>query len=171
VADLDALQGQPPQQAAVQALRSALPGIELWLDAGFGAPEDAAPSDAGVVPVLASETLRTLHGIDARRHVLSLDQRDGRPLDRAGCWQTARAWPERVIVMTLESVGAGTGPDLDTLAAVRARAAPGTQLIGAGGLRDAVDLQTAGAAGAWGWLVASALHDGRIGASMAATAS
>ncbi|MDE2157499.1 MAG: nickel transporter, partial [Burkholderiales bacterium] len=44
---------------------------------------------------------------------------------------------------------------------LRARA-PASALIGAGGIRDAADLAQAAAAGAEGWLVASALHEGRL---------
>jgi phosphoribosylformimino-5-aminoimidazole carboxamide ribotide isomerase len=36
------------------------------------------------------------------------------------------------------------------------------QWVGAGGLRDAADLAAASRAGAQAWLVASALHDGRL---------
>ena len=43
--------------------------------------------------------------------------------------------------------------------------APGAALIGAGGIRDAADLERAEAAGATAWLVASALHDGRLPAA------
>jgi uncharacterized protein related to proFAR isomerase len=67
-------------------------------------------------------------------------------------------WPKRLIVMTLERVGSGAGPDLDTLQAVR-RLAPEAMLIGAGGIRSEDDLARAAAAGADAWLVASALHD------------
>ena len=92
---------------------------------------------------------------------LSLDRRDGRRLDEAGCWDAPELWPQRVIVMTLERVGSNEGPDLDTIAAVR-RKAPGAMVIGAGGIRHAADLVAAGLAGADAWLVASALHDGRL---------
>ncbi|MBU6259009.1 MAG: nickel transporter, partial [Burkholderiales bacterium] len=97
----------------------------------------------------------------AQPGVLSLDRRDGRRLDRAGCWDAPELWPARVIAMTLERVGADAGPDLDTLRELRARA-PASALIGAGGIRDAADLAQAAAAGAEGWLVASALHEGRL---------
>ena len=66
--------------------------------------------------------------------------------------------------MTLDRVGSAEGPDLASLAAVRA-IAPRAALIGAGGVRDLADLRAAAAAGATGWLLASALHDGRIAAS------
>ena len=172
-ADLDALMGGEPQHDVVRAVLQALPEIELWLDAGFA---DAAMADAArerigsvaqrVVPVFGSESLRSraaLQGCfaDGRDGLLSLDRRDGRRLDEAGCWEEPALWPRRVIVMTLERVGADSGPDLDTLREVQARS-PATQLIGAGGVRNAADLALASDAGAEAWLVASALHDGRL---------
>lgn len=172
-ADLDALMGGQAQHDIVRAVLRALPELELWLDAGFA---DAAMADAArerigsvaqrVVPVYGSESLRSraaLQGCFAggRDGLLSLDRRDGQRLDEAGCWEAPALWPQRVIVMTLERVGADAGPDLDTLHEVQARS-PATRLIGAGGIRDAADLERAGAAGAHAWLVASALHDGRL---------
>lgn len=166
-ADLDALLGGAVQADVLRAVLSALPDVELWLDAGFAEPAaaDALRDTMGalrerVVPVFGSESLRTAQGLP-RGAILSLDRRDGRALDPAGCWNAAPHWPERVIVMTLERVGAGSGPDLDTLRAVQQRS-PTTLLIGAGGIRDEADLAHAAAAGAHAWLVASALHDGRI---------
>ncbi len=177
VADLDALQGRPVQAAVLHAIALALPGIELWVDAGFA---DAAPAAAlraqlgDAAPrwraVFGSESLRSRAALEgcfgtrgqAGDHaVLSLDRRDGTRLDAAGCWDLPALWPRHVIVMTLERVGADAGPDLDTLRDVQVRS-PATALVGAGGIRDADDLDRAGAAGAWAWLVASALHDGRL---------
>jgi len=179
VADLDALTGGAAQADVVRAMLQALPALELWLDAGFAdvpaadrLRERIGPLANRVVPVFASESLRSLDALRAafapsRAHgsgVLSLDRRDGRRLDPAGCWDHPELWPARVIVMTLERVGADTGPDLDTLRAVQARA-PAAQLVGAGGIRNADDLALAQGAGAHAWLVASALHDGRLPAA------
>jgi phosphoribosylformimino-5-aminoimidazole carboxamide ribotide isomerase len=69
-----------------------------------------------------------------------------------------------VIVMTLDRVGAYEGPDLDTFDAIRQRAGTRT-LIGAGGIRDRVDLDAAARSGAHAWLVGSALHDGKLTAA------
>jgi phosphoribosylformimino-5-aminoimidazole carboxamide ribotide isomerase len=172
-ADLDALMGGEPQHDVVRAVLQALPEIELWLDAGFAeaAMADAARQRIGsvaqrVVPVFGSESLRSraaLQGCfaEGRNGLLSLDRRDGQRLDEAGCWEAPALWPRRVIVMTLERVGADSGPDLDTLREVQARS-PVTRLIGAGGVRNAADLALASEAGADAWLVASALHDGRL---------
>lgn len=172
VADLDALTGGPPQADALRGLLRALPGIELWLDAGFAdaaaaAALRAALGEAGarMRPVFGSESLRSREALascfDDGSGVLSLDRRDGRRLDAAGCWDAADLWPQRVIVMTLERVGSDAGPDLQTIAEVRAKA-PRAVVIGAGGVRHAADLEAAGAAGADAWLTASALHERRL---------
>lgn len=176
IADLDALQGGTAQVNALRSVLQALPQIEIWLDAGFA---DAASSAAlraqlgddaaRLVSVFASESLRSRQAFEqciasSPQAVLSLDRRDGQRLDAAGCWQLPALWPQRVIVMTLEHVGADAGPDLATLRSVQSRA-PGAALIGAGGIRGAADIARAEAAGATAWLVASALHDGRLPAA------
>ncbi|MBT9525144.1 MAG: nickel transporter [Rhizobacter sp.] len=174
VADLDALQGGVGHVAVVRQLLEALPGIELWLDAGFADVSQAQALCAGLgpmaerlVPVFGSESLRSRAALEAcftsevRRQgsgILSLDRRNGERLDAAGCWESPALWPARVIVMTLERVGAGTGPDLATLRGVAALS-PRAQLIGAGGIDSEADLALAREAGASAWLVASALHD------------
>ena len=177
VADLDALMGGAAQPQILQSLLQGLPAIELWIDAGFADADAArqllaglAPFAERVVPVFASESLPSraalqqcfdASGPAAARAALSLDRRDGRRLDAAGCWDAPELWPQRVIVMTLERVGSDAGPDLDTMRDVR-RLAPQATLVGAGGVRSQDDLARARDAGADAWLVASALHDGRL---------
>lgn len=188
LADLDALQGGAPQTAVIARLLRALPGLTLWLDAGLRRPADlqalaetlgcplaaGAPLDAnaspGLRPVWASEALPDAAALQAAlpdaaartTGLLSLDRRGDTPLDPAGCWDRPEAWPDSLILMTLERVGSGEGPDLDLLRRLRA-AVPGKCWIGAGGLRGPADVEEAAAAGASAWLVASALHAGRLG--------
>lgn len=172
-ADLDALTGGEAQARVLRDVLQAMPRLEFWVDAGF-ADADAADrlrqrigsGAERVVPIFASESLRSVQALQAcfprpDAGVLSLDRRDGQRLDAAGCWDLPQLWPDRVIVMTLERVGADSGPDLATLRDVQSRS-PATRLIGAGGVRHADDLALAAAAGAHAWLVASALHDGRL---------
>lgn len=175
IADLDALMGGPLQFDILAALLDHLPAVHIWLDGGF---RDAAAIDAlrqrlgaradRVTPIVASESLpdalTARHCLEAHRThcILSLDRRQGSLLDAAGCHAHPEWWPDRVIVMTLDRVGADAGPDLDAVRALQALR-PEVRLIGAGGIRDAADLQRAAASGAHAWLVASALHDGRIG--------
>ena len=117
-------------------------------------------------PVIASESLADLRALDAlaadERAILSLDSRLSAPMDPAGVWQRPDLWPPTVIVMTLDRVGADAGPDVDALAALVARAPHVHAWVGAGGVRHAADLAAAHRAGAHAWLVASALHDGKL---------
>jgi phosphoribosylformimino-5-aminoimidazole carboxamide ribotide isomerase len=99
--------------------------------------------------------------------ILSLDHRAGRMIVHPDAppsslpSSTPSRWPRRVIAMTLDQVGAYEGPDLATFNAIRAKAGE-RAVIGAGGIRHAADLAAAAASGAPAWLVASALHDGRL---------
>ncbi len=177
VADLDALTGGAVQAALLSRLLKHDPGLTLWLDAGFA---DATAFDAlcgelarlgadaeRVVPVFASESLASPAQAaaalrDRTRSILSLDRHGEETLDPAGLWRATALWPQRLILMALERVGAYDGPALELLQSVRAQAPGGTRLVGAGGIRHADDLTGAAAAGADAWLVASALHDRRI---------
>lgn len=175
IADLDAITGRPAQAATLRRLVDALPGVSFWLDAGFAdrAAADALLAAVGggdITPVFGSETLASAAALSqafAPRNaldvpgILSLDRLAGEVRDAAGCWQAPALWPDRVIAMTLERVGSDSGPDLDLIATLRARA-PAARIIGAGGIRGPQDLRDAEAAGAAAWLVASALHDGRL---------
>ncbi|SAL05100.1 1-(5-phosphoribosyl)-5-[(5-phosphoribosylamino)methylideneamino] imidazole-4-carboxamide isomerase [Caballeronia calidae] len=178
VADLGAILSRGAHDHALAALCDALgDGLRIWLDAGFTAfaPMRAlveritrlsrSASPAAIVPVFGTETLLDIGAIAEAsacgfEPILSLDYRGGRAL---GSTRTESAWwPSRVIVMTLDHVGAYAGPDLDTFAAVRALAG-GREVIGAGGIRDDADLALADGSGACAWLVASAIHDGTLG--------
>jgi uncharacterized protein related to proFAR isomerase len=180
VADLDAILGGAAQVRVLQALLQGLPGLrELWLDAGFtGAASVRALRDAlrgagcsaaeaaRLQPVMGSESLPSLAALQEvlavfPQALLSLDIRGAQRLDPAGCWARPDLWPPRVIAMSLHRVGCGGGPDLALFAALRALR-PAAQWFGAGGLRHEADLRSAGAHGAAGWLVASALHDGGL---------
>jgi phosphoribosylformimino-5-aminoimidazole carboxamide ribotide isomerase len=188
VADLDGIMRGAPQRHALLRLAQAIPGIELWLDAGF-TDRDAAnaltaplrANGANVTPVFGSESLRAPNNESSiqpagangnanprdaipRDAILSLDRRHDTPLGDPAWWRDASAWPSRVIVMSLERVGSFEGPDVAAIADVRSRACE-RQIIGAGGIRNADDLRAAEAAGAHAWLIASALHERRIAAA------
>ncbi|MDI4664191.1 nickel transporter [Xanthobacter autotrophicus] len=172
VADLDAIAGTGGHGEVVAALGKAFPQLDLWVDAGEATAAqvrarvacgrgtgvvgtESLPDAAAAVEVLAEPGV-----------ILSLDHDAAGPRGPAVIHEDARLWPGRVIVMTLARVGSGEGPDLDALARTAARAArAGRQpsLYAAGGVRGPEDLVRLAAAGAAGVLVATALHDGRIG--------
>ena len=172
VADLDAIQGGEAQLDTLRRLLALRDDLCLWLDAGLsGSAAGAAlrhalgASGERVRLVYGSESLAadgTSRGIAEDPHaILSLDCRLARPLDPAGLWTRPDLWPRTIIVMTLDRVGAAAGPDLATLARMRAQA-PDRIWVGAGGVRNRGDLHSAATAGASAWLVASALHDGTL---------
>jgi phosphoribosylformimino-5-aminoimidazole carboxamide ribotide isomerase len=69
-----------------------------------------------------------------------------------------------IIALDLARVGTGGGVDVQLIARVRA-AAPRVTLLAGGGIRGLDDLMRLAEAGCDGALVATALHDGRIGAT------
>jgi phosphoribosylformimino-5-aminoimidazole carboxamide ribotide isomerase len=174
VADLGAILGRGADIETLAALRRALgDSVAIWLDAGFSGFAsmhalferivrlESSVDAATLVPVFGTETLLEENAIaDARaaghEPILSLDYRGGHAL---GAVRVDSAWwPSRVIVMTLDHVGANAGPDLDTFAAVRAMAGE-RFVVGAGGVRHRDDLARGAQCGAHAWLVASAIHD------------
>ena len=176
VADLDAIEGAiegtGDNRIALAGLKAAFPEVRFWVDAGFRQPDEVhafLALDHGD-PVLGSESLagmETLAALKAdpawRRIVLSLDFRD-RFVGPPDLLTRTDLWPRRIIAMTLARVGSGEGPDVTRLAEVR-RAAPHADLFAAGGVRHGGDLRALASQGIAGALVATALHDGRIGAA------
>ena len=163
VADLDAILGRGDHRQALAGLTRRWPGVEFWVDAGLADAEVVAawPRALGR-PVLGSESLASpgvvLTAPDA---VLSLDFRDGSFLGPADLATDPACWPDDIIVMDLNRVGSGRGPDTGRLAALRAKA-PEKRFHGAGGTRNPADLEAWREAGAAGVLLASALHDGGL---------
>ena len=168
VADLDAIEGRGDNGATLRRLRAQCPGVSLWVDNGIADTAAAARwLDAGIGSlVLGSETqsdaalMRSF--TDDDRVILSLDYRGDAFQGPREIRDAPSAWPARIIVMTLARVGSGAGPDLDRLAEVR-RIAAGRRIYAAGGVRDAGDLAALARTNVAGALVATALHDGRLG--------
>lgn len=167
IADLDAIEARPPNDAAIRSIAEAVPGVELWVDNGIG---DAPAALAWLERwphclVIGSESQRNPVTIvslrDEPRVLLSLDFRGDVFQGPAVLLDDPSLWPARVIVMTLARVGGAAGPDTERVATIVARA-NGRAVFGAGGVRHGADigaLQTAGAAGV---LVATALHTGAL---------
>jgi phosphoribosylformimino-5-aminoimidazole carboxamide ribotide isomerase len=173
VADLDALAGQPVDEATLQALASV---SDPWVDAGATTPERAAALErAGVARnVIGTESLERGAEVERRASplvILSVDLRDGRLIspdpELAGLEPSAAA-PlahmlnvQELLVIDLARVGSRSGPPLQAVAELAA-ALPETAIYAGGGVRDDADLRALESAGAAGALVATALHEGRI---------
>jgi phosphoribosylformimino-5-aminoimidazole carboxamide ribotide isomerase len=167
IADLDAIEGNGDNNAALSHLKSEFPGLAFWVDNGVA---DLARAqrwlDAGLGHlVLGSESQKD--GALVRRLAqdhrvfLSLDYRGDAFAGPAALLDDAQTWPSRIIVMSLARVGSAIGPDLERLSAFRARA-PEKRIYAAGGVRDEFDLAGLARAGIAGALVASSLHNGKL---------
>jgi len=171
IADLDAIQGRGSNIESIRRIRHRFPDLRLWVDNGLAdaaACRDWLAQGLGEL-VLGSETqsdratLEALSDDGAReRLILSLDYRDDRFLGPPDLLSAQALWPHRLIVMTLSRVGSGGGPDLDLLRRWR-KEAPAKKIFAAGGVRGGEDLLALADCGISGVLVATALHERRIG--------
>jgi phosphoribosylformimino-5-aminoimidazole carboxamide ribotide isomerase len=182
-ADLDAILGHRPQEDVTRELASL--GTPLWLDAGIRSAEDARQAIALGVSraIVGLETLPSLEAlpdicaaVGTDRLAFSLDLRDGQPIVVNGAHAAGPRSAEEIaglavasgtntlIVIDLARVGTGRGVDVDLLGRIRA-ASPGLSLVAGGGISGWDDLVQVAKAGCSAALVATALHDGRIGAA------
>jgi phosphoribosylformimino-5-aminoimidazole carboxamide ribotide isomerase len=187
-ADLDAILGGRSQDEVVSSVASL--GTPLWLDAAVSSVDRAchALSLGAAQVVIGLETLGSYTALgDICREVgrdrvaFSLDLRNGKPLtggiaiaaDEPAQTLAARAVDAgvgSVIVIDLGRIGLGAGVDLVLVDRVR-RKCPDVMLVAGGGVSGFGDLQQLAGAGCDGALVATALHDGRIGAVETAKAT
>jgi len=152
IADLDAIEGRGDNRAAVAAIAAQFPRLRLWVDAGFRRAADARDwrKLETVDAVFGSETFEEPAALVGDPNaILSLDFRGETLLGGPAVFASPALWPDRIIVMTLDRVGAQGGPDLERLAQVRSMAKD-RAVIAAGGVRgpeDVLALAKAGAAG------------------------
>ncbi|MBI1867512.1 MAG: histidine biosynthesis protein [Methylocystis sp.] len=164
IADLDAIDGRGDHGATIHALAEAFPNVRFWVDDGGSRRWLNAPR---IDPVIGSESLSSAtltQQLGAARIVLSLDFYGADFVGPRDLLEAPRLWPQRVIAMALAHVGAGGGPDIETLATVKRRAGE-RQVYAAGGVRGRQDVDALAKADIAGALVASALHDGRLTAA------
>lgn len=171
LADLDAIQRQGNNDADIRLLRAAFPHVELWLDAGIRLPQQLRHAkELGCKAIVGSEGLHTLSEYQALLEAAADDMLLSLDFDNRGfrgpieLLQQAQLWPAGVICMTLAKVGSLEGPDYAQLTRLTA-SATGRRCYAAGGVRDAADIERLQGVGIHGVLVASALHQGSIGAA------
>lgn len=147
-------------RAAVADIRRRFPALRVWLDTGVRCRRDITGPQAGVLPVVGTETLADdLSLFNDTDYILSLDFDAKRPPD-GGLLQSPEAWPHTVIALMLGRVGAQCGPDIARLKPLRARHRG--RLIAGGGVRDERDLRELQACGVDGALAATAIYHGRL---------
>jgi len=187
VADLDAIAHGTGADETIRAIAAG--GASVWLDAGISTVAGAARAlELGVArAIVGLETLTTFAALDDICHahgpdriLFSLDLRDGQPLraatnaaplsePRAIAARGVAAGAGGLIVLDLARVGRATGLDLALIRDLR-RAVPDVLLLAGGGVRGVDDLRALAGCGCDGALVATALHDGRLGTREVAAA-
>ncbi len=167
IADLDAIAGNDPQLATLAGIASGFPALRIWLDAGRATGAALASlkrPDAS--PVIGSESYHDWESLKSaltrhRNVILSFDFMCGKLRGPEILMRHTQAWPERLIVMTLDRIGTGGGADIARLQGIRALAGS-RSVFAAGGVRSKTDLEQLAALGLSGVLLASALHSGAI---------
>jgi phosphoribosylformimino-5-aminoimidazole carboxamide ribotide isomerase len=168
IADLDSITRRGSHDPVIARIAGGHPVLDLWIDGGEVDPAELArrSAEGPGVPVIGSEAFGEIdalfHALGAPNCVLSLDYDASGRMGPEAIYESAELWPDRVIVMTLASVGAGAGPDLERLGQAL-KLAGDRKVYAAGGVRGIEDLERLAEIGVAGALVASALHDGRLG--------
>jgi phosphoribosylformimino-5-aminoimidazole carboxamide ribotide isomerase len=170
LADLDAIQGRGNNRPIIEQLTRRFRSTVFWIDAGTSTLPMRKPSARSPLqPVLGSESLTDLSLLTlpctetpGRPPILSLDFLHDRLQGPPELLERTEIWPQQVIVMSIDAIGAAAGPDYKRIEAIR-HLAPAHDLFAAGGVRDRDDIERLAGLGVSGALVASALHQGRIG--------
>ena len=179
IADLDAVTGGQPQWKAVREVACAVKA-KLAVDAGIADAARAVEAiEAGAErAIVCSETLLDLDAprairsaLPAERLLFSVDVAKGRVLSRCPALHDAdplavldlmarEGWTQ-FIILTLDRVGAGAGPDWSLVGEATSRF-PELSLIAGGGVKSLLDLQQLASMNVSGVLIATSLHRGWI---------
>ncbi len=184
VADLDAIAGDQPDWDSYAQIAASLP--ELWIDAGvsqFDLAKDLTrwqSSECDVYPICALETLASIETLQKMidrlgpdRLVVSLDLRRGRVRSQVESWNSAEPSPvasqliqlgaRRMIVLDVTHVGSDQGTGTRQLTRDIKQMEPSVELICGGGIGSVDELIQLADDGCSAALIATALHDGRLG--------
>ena len=164
IADLDAIFDQSFNIELYQQISKRFPEVTFWLDAGIQTQQQWHDLNqiSGIEPVIASESLRDLGLLNKRnRGVLSLDFQYGEFLGNIEILHQVEYWPNSIIVMNIDAVGGKSGPDFSLLKQIRDKRVD-SDIIAAGGVRNARDLMSLEKENVAAVLIASALHNGEI---------
>ncbi len=166
IADLDAIGGNGNHDVAIDDLLSQYTNQEFWLDNGSSyqaLTTTTRPSNCK--PVIGTESQQLPVSLKNAGLILSLDFKHNQALGHPGWLESLELWPETVVVMTLDLVGSNKGPDFEKLSKL-CKEHPDKRFVAAGGVRDINDLMQLKTIGIDAVLLASALHNGSIDATM-----
>jgi phosphoribosylformimino-5-aminoimidazole carboxamide ribotide isomerase len=168
IADLDAIQKVNTSEVlnykVIASIKQRYPELDLWVDAGIRSAEELdAWHMSGVNIILGSENFKKINDFLSLKEllqenfILSLDYFSNGFIGPSELIESTEHWPENVIAMTLENVGANQGVNTELLQKIRHQS-PLTNLFAAGGVRNIDDLKALQGLNIQGVLVATALH-------------
>ena len=179
IADLDAIQRKGNNSDIIARIGERL-DVSLMVDAAsFDADSVMSVKGAGAgTVILGSETFKDLKEFSRISEYISIDEllfsldiSGGRVLSQVNELRglnpvdamhiLSEKGIHRFIILTLDMVGSGEGPDIDIIKRAR-KEFPGHTLISGGGVKYASHLEQLITAGADGVLIASSLHRGWI---------
>lgn len=164
IADLDAIAEHDLNFDLYKQIALTFPQIHFLLDVGIQTQSQWGELSqiSGVEAVIASESLQDLELLkQVKQGVLSLDFKNGEFLGNEKVLRQDEYWPNMIIVMNIDVVGAQNGPDLSLLKQLRNRRED-IAVITAGGVRDLQDLKYLEQEKVTKVLIASALHNGSL---------
>jgi len=179
MADLDAIMGGVRNLALYRRLKAEL-SLNFMVDAGIADVQSAGEVlDAGVSKVvIGTETLPSFRVVadsvrvfGEDRVLVSLDTRSGRILSVSNeiksmdpvkvAKRLEGLGVRRIILLDLDRVGSECGVNLNLLRRIMAET--GLEVLVGGGVRSIEDLEILRDVGVYGVLLATALHNGRVG--------
>lgn len=166
IADLDAIDSGKIDKSFYLQLNKLFPQLTIWLDVGVRNSQDwqAWNDIPNIKPVVGSESLEDVELLTMLQQtdfILSLDFKHDRLLGKYDLFQHIELWPETLIVMNLDVVGADDGPDIRLLKQIKT-IKPEASIYAAGGVRGKRDLVDLLDSQVKGVLIASALHKGEL---------
>ncbi|MDD2932576.1 MAG: HisA/HisF-related TIM barrel protein [Methylotenera sp.] len=170
IADLNAIQklekSYTTNYNVIESITQQFPHLKLWVDAGISNNTELNIwKKLDIRLVLGSENFAHLNNFTSLNHdndfVLSLDFMPQGYQGPMELLTQQQYWPQDVIVMSLDNVGANQGVNSGLLNAIVAKA-NGFNIYAAGGVRGSEDLAMLKKMGVHGALVATALHLGQL---------
>lgn len=173
IADLNSIRQkgiESQHYALIETLCKRYSEVTFWVDAGTAKPKEISQWYA--LPIQAIVSSENFSNVKAfaqvmnspqQPSIISLDFLNDRFLGDPLILENTELWPDNVITMTLDNVGASNGPNWDKLQQIKTMNKQ-ANLIAAGGVRDINDLRQLKQMDVDAVLIATALHHKRISA-------
>ncbi|HFD11015.1 MAG TPA: hypothetical protein ENJ32_00890 [Crenotrichaceae bacterium] len=163
IADINRLSANGNNTGTIIQLVEQYPHIQFWVDQGILHHHKYQPPE-NWLQIIGTESLTDAMLATVRLKpaelILSLDFKQSL-IGSSQILEYPEQWPQQVIVMSLNKVGADTGPDWILLQKIK-QLAMNSHIVAAGGIRGTSDLIKLSEMGIHRALLASSLHSGKL---------